>query len=110
MSIMFFRSDAAAKLAALKESQATIEFKLDGTIITANENFLRALGYELNEVVGKHHSMFLDPEERESREYKDFWNSLKRGEFQRAQYRQGSLDRGVLQSGTECARKALQGG
>tara|TARA_R110001599_G_scaffold259025_1_gene459340 strand:- start:2353 stop:2571 length:219 start_codon:yes stop_codon:yes gene_type:complete len=72
MSIMLFRSDAAAKLAALNESQATIEFKLDGTIITANANFLRALGYEHKEVVGKHHSMFLDPKERESQEYKDF--------------------------------------
>ena len=57
------RNDASAQLAALHKSQAVIEFELDGTIITANENFLRAMGYSLAEVQGKHHRMFVDPAE-----------------------------------------------
>lgn len=56
-----FNSDAGAVLAALSKSQAVIEFKLDGTIITANENFLKALGYTLGEIKGRHHSMFVEP-------------------------------------------------
>jgi methyl-accepting chemotaxis protein len=50
--------DASAKLAALEKSQATIEFKMDGTILTANKNFCNAMGYSLDEIQGKHHSMF----------------------------------------------------
>jgi methyl-accepting chemotaxis protein len=81
------RNDAAAKLAALDKSQAIIEFKMDGTIITANANFLNALGYSLDEIKGKHHSMFVDPTYRESPEYREFWAKLNRGEFQAAQYK-----------------------
>ncbi len=80
-------SDMAAILAALDRSQATIEFELDGTIITANENFLSAMGYTLGEVKGKHHSMFADPAFAASKEYEDFWASLGRGEFQAAEYK-----------------------
>jgi methyl-accepting chemotaxis protein len=82
-----FRSDAAAKLAALDKSQAIIEFKMDGTIITANANFLNAMGYSLSEVQGKHHSMFVEPAYRERAEYRDFWAKLNRGEYQAAQYK-----------------------
>ena len=68
---MFRRStqaaEAKAELAALGKSQAVIEFELDGTIITANENFLSAVGYALHEIVGKHHSMFVDPNVRMAR-------------------------------------------
>ena len=74
-------SDAAAKLSALDRSQATIEFKPDGTIITANENFLNAVGYSLAEIQGKHHSMFAEPEYVKSQEYKDFWAKLNKGDF-----------------------------
>lgn len=79
--------DAAAKLAALDKSQATIEFNMDGTIITANANFLGAMGYSLDEVKGQHHSMFVDPEYKNSAEYREFWAKLNRGEFQSAQFR-----------------------
>ena len=48
-----------AQAAAISKSQAVIEFKMDGTIITANQNFLDALGYRLDEIQGKHHSMFV---------------------------------------------------
>ncbi|APH73712.1 methyl-accepting chemotaxis protein [Aquibium oceanicum] len=71
----------AAKLAALSRSQAIIEFRPTGEIITANENFLAALGYELSEIVGRHHHMFCDEAYARSREYQEFWVRLERGEF-----------------------------
>ncbi len=81
------RTDAANTLEALMRSQAVIEFKPDGTIITANENFLGAMGYQLDEIAGKHHSMFVDPAYANSPEYAEFWASLGRGEFQQAEYK-----------------------
>ena len=72
---------------ALGRSQAVIEFDMDGTIRTANDNFLKALGYSLGEIQGKHHSMFVDPSERDSASYRDFWAALKRGEYQAAEYK-----------------------
>ncbi len=87
MSIFRIGGDNAAVLAALDKSQAIIEFKLDGTIITANENFLKALGYKLEEVKGRHHSMFVEPAEKDSAEYRQFWEKLNRGEYQAAQYK-----------------------
>ena len=68
--------EASAKLAALDKSQAVIEFKPDGTIITANANFLSAMDYSLAEVKGKHHSMFAEPHFAKSQEYADFWTKL----------------------------------
>ena len=79
--------DALAQSAAINRSQAVIEFKMDGTIITANQNFLDAMGYRLDEIQGKHHQMFAPPELRGSEEYKAFWASLNRGEFQAAEYK-----------------------
>jgi methyl-accepting chemotaxis protein len=72
---------------ALGRSQAVIEFDMDGTVRTANDNFLKALGYTLGEIQGKHHSMFVDPSERDSAAYRDFWAALKRGEYQAAEYK-----------------------
>ena len=80
-------SDERAKVEAIMRSQAVIEFTLDGTIITANDNFLAALGYELAEVVGKHHRMFVDPQDADSPEYRQFWAELGAGKFQAAAYR-----------------------
>ena len=74
-------------LAALDKSNATIEFALDGTILTANENFLNVMGYTLEEIKGRHHSMFAEPEYAASQDYKDFWKKLNNGEFQAAQYK-----------------------
>jgi methyl-accepting chemotaxis protein len=76
-----------ALAAALSRSQAVIEFDMDGTILTANDNFLKALGYSLGEIQGKHHSMFIEPSERDSAAYRDFWAALKRGEYQAAEYK-----------------------
>ncbi|WP_341894577.1 methyl-accepting chemotaxis protein [Ferrovibrio terrae] len=75
------------QLSAIGKSQAVIEFTLDGTILTANPNFLNALGYSLDEVKGKHHRLFVDPAERESAAYKTFWTKLGRGEYDSGQYR-----------------------
>ncbi|MBP2297809.1 methyl-accepting chemotaxis protein [Azospirillum picis] len=79
--------DYAAQMAAISRSLAVIEFTTDGIITKANENFLRAMGYRLDEVVGKHHSMFVEASYRSSSEYALFWDTLKRGEFQAAQYK-----------------------
>ncbi|MCS3498091.1 methyl-accepting chemotaxis protein [Bradyrhizobium japonicum] len=76
-----------AQVIALGKSQAVIEFNLDGTIITANQNFLDAMGYRLDEIAGKHHSMFVMPEERGSAAYREFWAQLGRGEYQSAEYK-----------------------
>jgi methyl-accepting chemotaxis protein len=84
---MAFWRNTSAKLTAIDRSQAVIEFRLDGTVITANENFLRTMGYRLDEVRGKPHSMFVDPAERDGAAYRAFWESLRRGEFQTAEYR-----------------------
>jgi methyl-accepting chemotaxis protein len=79
--------DAMAQSAAINRSQAVIEFKMDGTIVTANQNFLDAMGYRLDEIQGKHHQMFAPPELRGSEAYKAFWASLNRGEFQAGEYK-----------------------
>ncbi len=81
------RSDAKAEMDAIGRSQAVIEFKMDGTIITANKNFLDALGYSLDEITGKHHSMFVPAEERDGAAYRAFWVALNRGEFQAAEFK-----------------------
>jgi len=79
--------EMASMLDALDKSQAIIHFKSDGTILDANENFLGAIGYSLDEIKGKHHSMFVEPGHRKSQEYKDFWAALARGEYQAGEYK-----------------------
>ncbi|SFJ15379.1 PAS domain-containing methyl-accepting chemotaxis protein [Bradyrhizobium sp. Gha] len=85
-------ADAQARLDAIGRSQAMIEFKLDGTIITANKNFLDALGYRLDEIQGKHHSMFVPVDQRNSAEYKAFWAALNRGEYQAREFKRIAKD------------------
>ncbi|NOU08719.1 MAG: PAS domain-containing protein, partial [Nitrospira sp.] len=72
---------------AIGKSQATIEFSLDGTVLTANDNFLATLGYQLGEIKGQHHRMFCDPASTSSSEYAAFWQKLNRGEFEAGVYR-----------------------
>jgi len=81
------KSELLAQIAAINRSQALIEFSIDGTILTANDNFLAIVGYTLEEIVGKHHGMFVDPTYRESPDYRQFWAKLARGEFEKAQYK-----------------------
>jgi len=79
--------ELASIVAAIGNSQAVIEFGLDGRVQTANENFLRTLGYSLQEIQGQHHSLFVDPQERASPAYSAFWEKLRRGEFDAGQYK-----------------------
>jgi methyl-accepting chemotaxis protein len=78
---------STATFAAIQKSQAVIEFNMDGTVITANENFLKVLGYSLGEIQGKHHRMFVEPSERESAAYREFWANLNAGKYQAAEYK-----------------------
>ncbi len=80
-------ADYEGQIAAIRESQAVIEFNMDGTIITANENFLKPMGYTLDEVQGRHHGLFVDDEFRNSAEYREFWEKLNRGEFISAEFK-----------------------
>ncbi|MFO0940963.1 MAG: PAS domain S-box protein [Pirellulales bacterium] len=74
-------NDYAGQVAAIGKSQAVIEFSTSGTITWANDAFLNAVGYQLNEIVGKHHSIFIADDFRKSAKYADFWPSLARGEY-----------------------------
>jgi methyl-accepting chemotaxis protein len=76
-----------AQVAAIEKSQAVIRFALDGTVMWANDNFLGALGYRLDEVVGHHHSMFVDRDEAKSTAYRSFWDDLRAGQFKAAEFR-----------------------
>ena len=88
--------DRDGLLAALDRAQGTIEFKLDGTIESANENFLRLMGYSLDEVRGKHHRIFCDPSYVASPAYEAFWAKLRRGEYETGVYRRlGKNDKEV---------------
>ncbi|MBL0372021.1 PAS domain-containing methyl-accepting chemotaxis protein [Rhizobium sp. KVB221] len=88
MAILGFGShDASSEMEAIGASQAVIKFTLEGIILDANANFCQALGYDLKEIVGKHHSMFVDPDYAKSQEYRDFWANLKSGKFDRRQYK-----------------------
>lgn len=80
-------SEDRGKVDAINRSQAVIEFQLDGTIIAANSNFLGAVGYPLDEIVGKHHRMFVDPTTAQTTEYSEFWRALGAGQFQSGEYR-----------------------
>jgi len=74
-------AENASFIEALLRSTAVIEFDLQGNVLSANEQFLRAMGYNLGQIVGKHHRMFCEPEETASTRYRDFWATLNRGEF-----------------------------
>jgi len=77
----------AALLKALDRSFAIIEFDPKGTILNANANFCKAMGYTIEELRGKHHSLFLEPEYAGTQEYREFWASLARGEFQSREFK-----------------------
>ncbi len=80
-------ADNDGQIEAIRKSQAVIEFNMDGTIRYANQNFCDALGYSLSEIQGQHHSMFVEPHEREAPAYREFWENLNRGQYQAAEYK-----------------------
>ncbi len=71
---------------AVNRAQAMIEFEIDGTIVKANDNFLKTTGYTLDEIRGKHHRMFCDSSVTDSADYIKFWEGLARGEFQQGDF------------------------
>ena len=75
------------QIAAINKAQAVIEFDMSGTILAANENFLAAVGYRADQIVGRHHSMFVDAATAQGLEYRMFWEKLGRGEYDAAQYK-----------------------
>ena len=80
-------AEMKGQIAAISKVQAVIEFALDGRILNANDNFLKTLGYTLEEIVGQHHGMFVDAAYRASPEYRSFWDKLGRGEYDAGQYK-----------------------
>ena len=80
-------ADLLARDAALHRSQAVIEFDLQGCVLTANDNFLRTMGYQAEDVMGRHHRMFCTPEDAQSADYLHFWASLQRGEYRTGEFR-----------------------
>ena len=80
-------SSADNIVAAINATQAVIQFSLDGVIQSANDNFLSVMGYSRNEVVGKHHSIFVDPKEARSEQYNMFWQKLREGHSQTAEFK-----------------------
>ena len=79
--------EVSGQLSAINKSQAVVEFEMDGTIISANDNFLNTMGYTLAEVQGRHHSMFVEADVRNSSEYREFWERLNRGEYTTGEYK-----------------------
>ncbi len=79
-------AEKAAQIAAASRSQAVIQFAMDGTVLEANANFLDTVGYRLDEVVGRHHSMFVTPAQAESSGYRAFWENLRAGRYMSAVY------------------------
>jgi methyl-accepting chemotaxis protein len=80
-------ADRAGQIEAIHKVQAVIAFDLDGTVLEANDNFLAAMGYTRGEVVGQHHSLFVEPGQRDSEAYRAFWAALRNGTYQAAQFR-----------------------
>jgi methyl-accepting chemotaxis protein len=85
-------ADRAGQIAAIDKVQAVIAFDLDGTVIEANDNFLTTMGYGRDEVIGRHHSAFVEPAYRESEAYRAFWAGLRNGTYQAAQFRRLGKD------------------
>ncbi len=78
--------DYQNQMVAISRVQAIIEFTPEGEVVTANDNFLNALGYRLDEIKGKHHSMFVDQDYSRSPDYQEFWKQLRAGKFQAAEF------------------------
>lgn len=81
------KASPAAILTAIYQHQAVIEFDPDGTILTANALFLQLTGYQLSEIRGQQHRMFLDPSQAASAEYQQFWQQLRQGKAQTAEFK-----------------------
>lgn len=85
-------ADYEGKITAIDRSQAVIEFDLKGNVLRANENFLSTFGYSNSEVIGRHHSLFVDEAYRSTREYREFWENLGRGNYLAANFKRVAKD------------------
>lgn len=95
--------EAESTLRAIDQTQAVVEFAADGKILNANAVFLQVMGYTLDEIQGKQHSMFVDPKEAASPDYRIFWNNLEAGKFSTGAYRRLDKDgREVYLSASYC--------
>ncbi|SMC71146.1 methyl-accepting chemotaxis sensory transducer with Pas/Pac sensor [Fulvimarina manganoxydans] len=92
LSRLTFPSDSDAIQQALDRSMATIQFKPDGTILEANDNFCQALGYQRSEIVGRHHKMFVQEAQAQSPDYQTFWRSLSEGRFMSGEFKRIAKD------------------
>jgi PAS domain S-box len=105
--------DFQAQVAAISRSHAVVEFDTEGIVLAANENFLQALGYTLEEITGKHHRIFVDEAYSHTADYAQFWDKLRRGEYQagripaRRQSGTASLAPGLLQPDSRPARETF---
>jgi methyl-accepting chemotaxis protein len=88
-------ADMAGQISAIHKSQAVIEFDTNGIILSANDNFLNVMDYRLDEVKGKPHSIFIHPTDASSSEYKEFWQKLRKGQYQAGQFKR------IAKSGNE---------
>ena len=86
----------ASVVAAMNRVLGVIHFAMDGTVLDANENFLKTLGYSLNEIKGKHHRMFVDKDYAETQAYATFWEELRQGKYQASQFKR------IGKAGKEC--------
>ncbi len=93
MFSLFSRNSSADIVSAIEQTQGVIEFNLDGTIIRANDKFLALMGYSLDEVRGRHHRMFVAEDEANSAAYRNFWNDLRDGKSQTAEFRRLNKNR-----------------
>jgi len=81
------RANQESQLAAIHRAQAVIEFDVKGHILTANPNFLQLMGYQLHEIKGQHHRIFVENQEAQSQAYQQFWAQLRQGQYQTAEYK-----------------------
>ena len=80
-------ADDKSRIDAISRAQAVIDFSPDSVVLTANKNFLKTLGYRLEDIVGQHHRKFVDPDYARSPEYRELWDKLNRGEFVDGEFR-----------------------
>ncbi|ALZ77283.1 methyl-accepting chemotaxis protein [Rheinheimera sp. F8] len=95
-----------ALIRAMQRSMAVIEFDMQGHVLAANELFLRAMGYQLADIQGKHHRMFCPPEITHSAEYQQFWQQLQQGQFVAARFRR--VDRAGREVWLEASYNPIQ--
>src|SRR3546814_11150185 len=86
------QADIVRQWAAIQQVQAVIEFDLQGHVLAANPNFLAVMGYRWDEIQGRHHAMFVEPAERESPRYREFWRQLGAGHHDAGRYRRLAKD------------------